>query len=120
MSGLISLDSSAKDKGGVNVNIELLLMPVYTLFAHSAFNLLRLNDKRLVGLMDTFFGKAVKAVGDCSLEIYYVQFLWIDLLKGLLFPVNFILIVLFIVLTALLLNIVSGRICKGIIKLANI
>lgn len=48
----------------------------------------------------------------CSLEIYYVQFMWIGWLKGIVFPANLALLVLAITASAYVVHLLSREITK--------
>lgn len=55
-------------------------------------------------LIESRVGKIIEVVNKCSLEIYYIQFMWINLCKTLIFPVNLILITVCIIVSAYVVN----------------
>lgn len=61
----------------------------------------------LQAMKDKVLLKIVRMISECSLEIYLIQFLIIDFLKKIIFPVNFLLIVIAILVTAKLINLLK-------------
>lgn len=93
---------------GANVNIEILLVPAYMGFAYFLFTFFMGYEHVCKKFLNSILGKIVVIVSKCSLEIYYVQFIWVKNLKDIMFPLNLVLLVIAIVLTAWLLHMVSN------------
>ena len=93
--------------------LEALLLPDYVLFATSMFMLFLPHEAGLSKAIATVPGKAVKLVSACSLEIYYIQFWFINNFKQLQFPVNLLLICIGITITAYIIHIASKTIIKA-------
>lgn len=87
----------------------------YIGLAFALFRSLMQWEDELNKIIGTVFGKVIRIVSVSSLEIYYVQFTWIEALKGIAFPANWLLLVITIVASAYLLHIVSNRLIKLII-----
>lgn len=94
--------------------LEVILGPLYICFALSAFLLLSKWEGWCQKLLETLGGKLIKIISICSLEIYYIQFMWIVWLKDLLFPVNLILLFAAIIASAYAVHCLSQAIVKKI------
>ena len=94
------------------VSIEVFLPVSYIIFSVGMFSLLQKNEN--------FFQKnksklrVTKLLSRYSLEEYYVQFIWIDLCRSIVFPLNIIVMMIGIVLSAYVLNRISGMLYKKI------
>lgn len=102
--------------------LQIFLPVSYIGFAYSIFHLFRNAEKICQKIINTaFLGKLITMVSNASLEIYYVQFIWIKLLKNILFPLNWILIVFFLITSAYILHIISNKLVKlFLMKIDNI
>lgn len=112
VSVLAFLGTKLLTRGGARVNLQFILGPVYVAFAISLFLLLARAEQWFQRCKERPWGKLVGLVSMCSLEIYYVQFIWIDWLKVLVFPVNLIVLTAGIVVTAYILHRISNWIVK--------
>ena len=82
------------------MNLEFLLGIVYRGFALSLFLFFAEKETWCNKFCKTFIGKIIRNISMCSLEIYYVQFIWIRLLKDIIFPVNLIVLFVSIMISA--------------------
>lgn len=57
-------------------------------------------EQKIQELMKTWIGRILAMISRCSLEIYLVQFAIIGVFKGVVFPLNFVLIVGVIIISA--------------------
>lgn len=88
--------------------LEFLLPASYFGFAYCMFACFMNHEDMLARWAKTIPGKLVILISMCSLEIYYVQFRWINYLKGIAFPANFFALLVAIIVSAYLLHVVSG------------
>ena len=103
-------------RDGENINTHALLLPVYIVFPLSMFAITKHFDAVLKCLLDTFPGKCVGIISVCSLEIYYIQFVWIRCFKGIVFPINLIALVFSIVVSAWIVHVLSDFIYSKLKK----
>lgn len=94
-------------RGGA-VNVQVLLLPSYVLFPYSLLLLARHYDVMVGEFLKTVPGKVIGTVSTCSLDIYYIQFFWIDSLKRLVFPLNLVLLFISIVGSAMVIHRICG------------
>ena len=111
---LVFLGQRLLTRNGQYMVLEVILGPVYIIFSLSAFLLLSKCEAGCQKLLGTLGGKLISIVSMCSLEIYYIQFMWIALLKDLLFPVNLILLFVAIITSAYAVHWLSRTIVKKI------
>ncbi len=102
------------------MNLQILLPISYVGCAYCSFRFFMNNEimcKKIIDskLINGLFGKVISMVSTASLEVYYVQFIWIKLLKDIVFPVNWLVIVIAIIVNAYILN----RLSEYIIKLVS-
>lgn len=90
-------------------NLEFLLPISYIGFAYFIFEFFELVENELKKQQKKVFFKPVRLVSMCSLEIYFVQFVWINLFKEIMFPINFILIIAVTIVSGVVLHIVSNK-----------
>ena len=100
--------------GGVRVNLQILLAPAYIGFAYFLFRSFMGFETHFQDFLLSKLGKVVRVISLCSLEIYYVQFAWINIFYKLPFPVNWLLIVIAVGASAYALHFVSNLIYQGI------
>lgn len=104
----------------IALRFQFLTQVLSMIFAASLFVGISAFDTNLGYLMkDTIIGKVVKIIGLSTLEVYLVQFVIISKIKPLIFPVNFVLIIVSVTFAALILHIVSDSIYKKMIGLWN-
>lgn len=94
--------------------LELLLGPAYFAFAYSLFIFLSKREDSCKRLLLSSIGKYLSILSMCSLEIYYVQMWWINCLKDIVFPVNWLSLVVSIVTSAYFVHYVSELVLKRI------
>lgn len=75
------------------------------------------TEKKAKIFIKTRLGKIVAIVSSCSLEIYLIQFPIINVLKELLFPVNFVLICICIVIAGYAVHLICNVIIKQLTKI---
>lgn len=104
-------------KLGISEGIKLALYMQFLtqvfsmLFATAAFiGFSYFNDKIEYFMRNSALGKLTYIISSCTLEVYLVQFVLIANIKALVFPLNFVLIILAIMFSALLLHVVSNEI----------
>lgn len=102
------------------MNLQILLPISYIGCAYCSFRFFMNNEnmcKKIIDskLMKGLFGKVISMVSATSLEVYYVQFIWIMLLKDIVFPLNWLVIVISIIVNAYILN----RLSEYVIKLVS-
>lgn len=95
-------------------DLEILLPIAFIGFGYFLFVCFMSCESLFSRLRETLFGKLAALVSQSSLEIYYVQFLWIDLLQDLAFPLNWLALVIIIVLTGCLLHKLSAWIIQKV------
>lgn len=100
--------------GKIDIDLEFLLPFSYIGFAYFIFGFIKLFENGLQNARGTPVFKLIKIISKSSLEIYYVQFVFIVLFKEFIFPLNFALILVAAILTAVLLHFVSEK-CNNII-----
>ncbi|MBE6751828.1 MAG: acyltransferase [Ruminococcaceae bacterium] len=98
------------------LNFEFLLPVSYIGFAYFIFEFFELIENELKKLHQKIIFKPVRIISMCSLEIYFVQFVWINLFKEIMFPVNLVLIIGVTIIVGLLLHIVSNKLLNINIK----
>lgn len=108
------LSIKTKTHGGSNNNLMYLFGFIYIVFAVSMFNLFAKGEKCFRSNHKNVISIFFRIISKCSLEIYYIQFIWLWLLKDVLFPINLALLILCIVTSALFLNKISSKISKYI------
>lgn len=98
--------------------VQCLLALAYVGFAYSLFRVFMSSETRLQKYSGTWFGKLAFLISACSLEVYYTQFLWIDKFKGIVFPLNLLMLSAAIVFSACLVHRLSGFILQklGFVK----
>lgn len=90
-----------------------ILLPIsYIGFAISLFFAFMKNEDLFKKITRTKIGRIINIVSVCSLEIYYVQFIWIRLLRSISFPVNWICLWTITILSGFVLNRVSAKLIK--------
>lgn len=99
-------------RDGKHVNLEFALGPAYVGFALSLFMLLMKSEPLCRDILKTIMGKLLAVISMCSLEIYYIQFMWIEWLKGYHFPINLALLIILITVSAYAVHQLSQRILK--------
>lgn len=85
-----------------------LLAVSYIGFAYCAFRYLYVHERLCSRIFHSLPGRLISVISTCSLEIYYVQFVWIATFKHLAFPLNFLLICIGIIFSAWVLHQVSN------------
>lgn len=116
---LIFLFAKLVTSDGKSMNLQILLVPAYWGFAYFLFQIFRDWEKKLSVVNDTIPGRVLRIISMCSLEIYYVQFIWIKAMREIRFPANWLLLVICIVVTAFCLNKISGKLNKRIWQKTN-
>ncbi len=102
----------------IALHLQFLTQLLSMIFAASLFVGIASFDIKLENIMkDTIAGKVVSIVGLSTLEIYLVQFVIISKIKSLIFPLNFVLIIISVIFVALILHIVCDGIYKKMIGL---
>ncbi len=102
-------------RNGTNLNAEIALGPIYFIFSSTLFLLLSKAEEWCKKVWTTPFGKVVKIVSASSLEIFYIQFIWIAFLKDLVFPLNLLLLIVLIVVSGYIVHVLAGIIMKRIL-----
>lgn len=103
------------NRDGNHSGAEYFSIVIYVSFAFSLFMIMKSEEQRCKRYWRTFPGKIISVFSVCSLEIYYVQFLWIEWLKQLLFPLNLILLLVAIALSAYAVHWIASKIFKKLI-----
>ena len=101
---------------GTHHSIEILLGVSYTGFAFFLFRCFMASEDLCKKIGKHLPGKAIYLISACSLEIYYVQFLWIHALKDMIFPLNLIALVITITVTAYIVHRLSNCVIEKIMK----
>lgn len=101
-------------------NWQFLLAISYVGFAYALFKCFMDVEDWLVKFSETRLWNLIKIVSQCSLEIYYIQFLWIHLLKDVAFPVNLLLLIIAIVLSAYIIHLISEWIIGKIMNVGKL
>ncbi len=98
--------------------VECLLALAYAGFAYSLFRVFMSSEERFQKYRGTWWEKPVFLISACSLEVYYTQFLWIDPLKGIVFPLNLLTLCAAIAAASYLVHSFSGLILRklGFVK----
>ena len=96
-----------------DTEIEILLPVTYALFAYCTMILVMPYNKQIGVFLDMKAGKVIHLLNKCSLEIYFVQFTWISVLKEIAFPLN---LVLSIIISGWFLQINNDRLCSRIMN----
>lgn len=91
---------------------EIFLLFVYCGFAAAVFSLGMQKEDMVSALLQTKLGTIIKELSKSSLEIYYIQFMMIDLLKTIFFPLNLFLIIVLAFSTGLICHVISERIIR--------
>ena len=99
-------------RGGRNPGFQIFFGLVYAAFAFSLFMLFQDQESFFAKWQKGAAGKLIGVISACSLEMYYVQFAWIEVLKGIPFPVNLVLLFVSIIASAWALHWLSGIIMK--------
>lgn len=86
------------------VDIEFLLPVSYFGFAYSMFIWFMGLENKLKTYSGKIYYKPIEIISKCSLELYYVQFVIIELLHVLIFPINLIVILITTVIIGFILN----------------
>lgn len=98
---------------------QIILGPVYIMFGVTLFNLF-LNDEVIFKRhLKNILYRSAHIISKCSLEIFYIQFIIIDQMKKIDFPINVIFIFFAIIVCGYMVNWVSSRLIKiirGIVK----
>lgn len=98
----------------------MILLPIsYIGFACCVFCFFAGQETKIRLIADTLPKKILFLVSSCSLEIYYIQFPWIHLLKKYAFPVNWILIVIVTIFSGYILHCVSNIVYGVFMKKAG-
>ncbi len=103
-------------RNGNNMNAEIFLGLIYMTFATTLFLLLSSIEIWCRKVWLASFGKLVSVISASSLEIYYIQFFWIELLKDVRFPVNLLLLIITIVTSGFAIHWVSEKIINKITR----
>ena len=90
-------------------SLELFLPVTYITFSYSMFAICTALETMVNKYMGSKFGNIITQISRSSIEIYYLQFIFIDKFRNMIFPVNWIVIVLSIIVSAMVFhnNIVS-------------
>lgn len=105
------------NRNGEHLNAELILGPAYVCFSTSIFMIFQGTEQWCRETHKSIFGKLVSIVSTCSLEIYYIQFIWIRLLKNIIFPINLLLLIIVIVSSGYLVHLLSTLIINKLMKM---
>ena len=96
-----------------SIDLQFLLPLSYLGFSYGQFDLLMSLDENIVKISDkNLIKKLFFTVSKCSLEIFYIQFMWIDWLKNIAFPLNWLLIVACTIISGFAVNLVSTYLQK--------
>lgn len=117
LSVMVFLAVKLVTRNGEHMNAEIILGLSYVCFAITLFALLLDAAKWCEKVWHTAFGKFVSIISSCSLEIYYIQFVWIRLLKKIVFPVNLSLLIIAIVMSGYAIHRLSEQIIKELTKM---
>lgn len=96
-----------------NMQLQILLPVTYIGFAYGCFRLFMSFEDSCKKLLTSesgiskFVGRSINMISTASVEIYYVQFMWIRLLKDIVFPFNWAILVVCIVVSAHMLHLFS-------------
>lgn len=93
---------------------EILLPITYVAFAVGSFGFFMIFEERLKKIMHKPVGKAITAISHSSIEIYYIQFIWITYFKGLIFPINIMAIFIGMCVSAVAFHTIAQRISQHI------
>ena len=104
------------EKRGVGSTLMIVLPIIYIGFACTLFRFLMTKEKKLKAIPNNIWKKMVGTISACSLEIYYIQFPWINLFRKNVFPINWVLIVAVTLISAYLLHFVSDRVFYVLVK----
>lgn len=99
-------------RNGHFANAEYLLYVVYLGFALFLFRFFEGMESELKRISKTKMMNLLKNISKCSLEIYYVQFIWIAAFKEMAFPLNFGLIISVVFLSGSLLHYASNKVTR--------
>ncbi len=94
------------------LNLEFLLPISYIGFASFLFLFFEAIEDGLKNLQGKFCYKPIEIISMCSLELYYVQFMIIEIFKVLKFPVNFVAILTIAVISSYVLYLISKKIIR--------
>lgn len=94
----------------VDIDLEFLLSISYVGFAYFLFRFFIGLENLLKGIQKKIYFKPIKIISMCSLEIFYVQFIWISLFKSIVFPLNILLLVAGTVFTGFILHKISNKV----------
>lgn len=93
---------------------EILLPITYVAFAFGMFGLFMAREEQFKGIMHKPVGKVIAAISHSSIEIYYIQFIWISYFRELIFPINILMIFIGMCFSAMVFRIVSKSILQRI------
>lgn len=94
----------------VDIDLEFLLSISYIGFAYFLFRFFIGLENLLKGIQGKIYFKPIEIISMCSLEIFYVQFIWISLFKSIVFPLNILLLVAGTLFTGFILHIISNKV----------
>lgn len=93
----------------LGLDLEFLLPISYIGFSYCVFIFFEGLEDSLKNLQGKIYLKPIKIISICSLEIYFVQFVWINLFKEIIFPINLFLIIFVTIIVGFILHTVSNK-----------
>lgn len=96
--------------------LEFFLAPVYIFFGYFTFMCFMSMETWFANFSKSKTGKFLVIISQCSLEIYYIQSMWIEKFRQQFFPVNWILITVSIVLSAYCVHILSVELTRRLYR----
>lgn len=99
------------------LQMQFLLAASYILFAYALFCFFMNIEDTCKQYAEKSPGKLATMISCSSLEIYYIQFIWINCLKHIVFPVNLILLCACIVTSGFILHEAAGWLIDRIRRL---
>ena len=96
--------------------LSYFLVLVYVFFGYSMFVYFKSKEQLLNQKCKTVLYKIVKIISSCTIEILYTQFIWINIAKDIVFPLNLLFLVVSISISSYILHKISDFIYKPIAK----
>lgn len=95
---------------------EFLLPIIYVVFAIGMFGLHMRFEDQIKKIMHKPVGKAITDISHSSIEIYYIQFIWIAYFREIIFPINLLTIFIGMCVSAVFFHSVSQSILRCICR----
>lgn len=96
--------------------LELLLPVTYVAFSYAMFAICIAKEKTINKYMACGLGSFIGKISRSSIEIYYLQFIFIEKFRNIFFPMNWFVIVVSISISAIVFHKISDNIFKICIR----